>query len=214
MDGIHDLGGKQGFGPVARSPGEAIYTFEWELRAHAIQSRLLGLRKWNMDEQRNAIERMDPRHYMRAYYFERVLTAAATLMIEKGMVEQEQLDALAGGGFPISRPNVSGRAPQAGASKYAIGDLVRLKSQFVRGHTRMPAYLRGKAGTVVGIGRECPYPDAAAHGLDAEMEETYDVRFRSSDLWPDGSDQAFVHAAIFRSYLTPANGTAAARAAG
>jgi nitrile hydratase subunit beta len=32
---------------------------------------------YNMDEQRHAIERMEPRHYVAAAYFERHLTALA-----------------------------------------------------------------------------------------------------------------------------------------
>jgi nitrile hydratase len=204
MDGVHDLGGTQGFGPVVRSPDEEIYAFPWELKAHAIQSCLLGLRKWNMDEQRHAIERMEPRHYMRAYYFERVMTATATLLVEKGLVDQAQLDELAGAHFPLSRPNGAGRKQNAAAQKYAIGDRVTLRSECVRGHHRMPGYLRGKTGTVTGIAPVAHYPDAAAHGIESGMEETYDVRFSTRDVWPDGADDAFVYAAIFRSYLEPA----------
>ena len=76
MDGLHDLGGKQGFGRV-KYPS-APHNESWRplvrgLHAFAIESHI-----YNMDEFRHAIERMTPRHYISAPYFERHLTAIAT----------------------------------------------------------------------------------------------------------------------------------------
>jgi nitrile hydratase len=57
---------------------------------------------------------------------------------------------------------------------------------------------------VVHISPPYPFPDAHAHGVPAHDEPTYDVRFASTDLWPDAADQAFVHVGVFQSYLIPA----------
>jgi nitrile hydratase len=65
----------------------------------------------------------------------------------------------------------------------------------------MPAYIRGKTGVVVSESPAYPFPDAAAHGVAAEDEPTYDVRFSGAELWPTAADAAFVHAAVFQSYL-------------
>ena len=65
----------------------------------------------------------------------------------------------------------------------------------------MPAYIRGKAGIVVGASPAYPFPDGHAHGIEAKDEPTYDVRFRSEDLWPHSSDRALVHVGVFQSYL-------------
>ena len=48
-----------------------------------------------------------------------------------------------------------------------------------------------------------PFPDADAHarGLEAADEPTYDVQFRSKELWPGGADSAVIHVAVFQSYL-------------
>jgi nitrile hydratase len=46
-----------------------------------------------------------------------------------------------------------------------------------------------------------PFPDAHAHGIEARDEPTYDVRFRSDDLWPGSADPALVHVGVFESYL-------------
>ena len=81
---------------------------------------------------------------------------------------------------------------------------MRVRDLHVPGHVRMPGYIRGKTGVVVGESPAYPFPDAHAHGIYAEDEPTYDVRFRSEDLWPDAADAAQVHAGVFQSYLEPA----------
>ena len=46
-----------------------------------------------------------------------------------------------------------------------------------------------------------PFPDAHAHGVKAVDEPTYDVAFRTEDLWPNSADPALVHVGVFQSYL-------------
>ena len=84
MDGVHDLGGKQGFGPVRYASSRTAFKAAWEPRANALYSLGVRLGLINMDEYRHAIERMDPRHYLSASYYERSLTGFATLCVEKG----------------------------------------------------------------------------------------------------------------------------------
>src|SRR6266404_3605163 len=128
MDGLHDLGGKQGFGRV-KYPS-APHNESWRplvrgLHAFAIESHI-----YSMDEFRHAIERMTPRHYISAPYFERHLTAIATLLIEKGIATREELESLVDGEFPLSAPLGPGRLPSAPQS-FAIGETVRVKNEFV-----------------------------------------------------------------------------------
>ena len=78
---------------------------------------------------------------------------------------------------------------------------MRVRNEFVAGHVRMPGYIRGKTGLIVQMSPPFPFPDAAAHQLGHEMEPTFDVRFETSELWPDGSERATVTVAVFRSYL-------------
>ena len=155
----------------------------------------------NMDEYRHAIERMEPRHYLAASYYERSLTGLATLCVEKGLVTRDELEREAGGPFPLSEPSAAGRPNAAGRERFRPGDRVRVKEDFVAGHVRMPGYIRGKIGVVVSESPAYPFPDAHAHGVPAADEPTYDVRFRSEDLWPNGADAALVHAGVFQSYL-------------
>jgi nitrile hydratase len=144
---------------------------------------------------------MEPRHYLSASYYERSLTSLATLCVEKGIVSRDELERLAGGAFPLSSAAAPGRTNVATRQTFAVGDVVQVRADFVPGHVRMPGYIRGKRGVVVGVSPAYPFPDAHAHGVEADDEPTYDVRFASSELWSSGADAAFVHVGVFQSYL-------------
>jgi hypothetical protein len=201
MDGIHDLGGKQGFGRIRYALNAAVFHEPWEKRVNALYSLAVRAGIFNMDEYRHAIERMEPRHYLSASYYERSLTSLATLCVEKGIVTREELERRAGGAFPIAMPSAPGRSNVGAPEHFQPGDRVRVRSDYVPGHIRMPGYIRGKTGVVVSESPAYPFPDARAHGVAAADEPTYDVRFRTEDLWPNSADPALIHVAVFRSYL-------------
>jgi len=192
MDGIHDLGGKQGFGPVRHTPTASAFHEPWEKRVNALYSLAVRHGVFNMDEYRHAIERMEPRHYLSASYYERSLTGLAT---------RAELEALAEGAFPLSLESAPGRSNRAERERFMPGDRVRARSEHIPGHVRLPAYVRGKVGVVVSESPAYPFPDAHAHGVAADDEPTYDVRFSSAELWPNAADAAFVHVGVFQSYL-------------
>lgn len=201
MDGIHDLGGRQGFGRVRYTLNAQAFHHPWEVRANSLYAFAVRSGIFNMDEYRHAIERMEPRHYLAASYYERSLTSLATLCVEKGIVSRRELEERAGGTFPLALPSAPGRGNASDRERFKPGDRVRVKTDHVPGHVRMPAYIRGKAGVVVGESPAYPFPDAHAHGVEAEDEPTYDVRFRSEDLWGSDADAALVHVGVFQSYL-------------
>lgn len=201
MDCMHDLGGVEGFSAVKRSAYTGAFEYDWELKIHAIGSCMLGKKCWGIDEQRHAIERMEPRHYMTASYYERQLTGFLSLTIEKQLCDYDELRNLIGTDFPLSRPAASGRQSSTPSYDFQPGQRVRVKNEFVSGHTRFPGYARGKVGTVLARSAVCHFPDASGHGLDAALEMTYDIRFEARDLWPDSSDDAQVHFTAFESYL-------------
>src|SRR5476651_1674286 len=118
MDGIHDLGGRQGFGPVRYSPTSEAFHESWEKRVNALYSLAVKHGIFNMDEYRHAIERMGPRHYLSASYYERSLTSLATLLVEKGLVSREELERRAGGAFPLSSPGPAGRSNVAERERF------------------------------------------------------------------------------------------------
>ena len=208
MDGMHDLGGKQGFGRIRYALNAQVFHEPWEKRVNALYSFAVKLGIFNMDEYRHAIERMEPRHYLSASYYERSLTSLATLCVEKGIVTLAELEKRANGTFPLSMPSAPGRSNIPGRERFKAGDRVRVRSDYVPGHMRMPGYIRGKTGGVVSESPAYPFPDAHAHGVKAEDEPTFDVRFRSEDLWLNSSDAALVHVAVFQSYLERASDSA------
>ena len=201
MDGMHDLGGKQGFGPVRYHADAKAFHEPWELRVNSLYALAVRLGVFNMDEYRHAIERMEPRHYLSASYYERSLTGLATLCVEKGVLMREELERRAGGAFPLVAPSAPGRANVPGRARFQVGDRVRVTMDHVPGHMRLPGYIRGKAGVVVGESPAFPFPDAHAHGVEAADEPTYDVRFRAGELWPQDAEPALVHVGVFQSYL-------------
>ena len=201
MDGMHDLGGKQGFGRVRYSLRAQTFHEPWEKRVNALYSLAVKLGIFNMDEYRHAIERMEPRHYLSASYYERSLTSLATLCVEKGVVTREELERRAQGSFPLSSESAPGRSNVDTRRTFNPGDRVRVRTDYVPGHVRMPGYIRGKTGVVVAQSPAYPFPDAHAHGVKSADEPTYDVRFNAEELWPNSADPAFVHVGVFQSYL-------------
>ena len=201
MDGMHDLGGRQGFGRIRYSLKAETFHEPWEKRVNALYSLAVKLGIFNMDEYRHAIERMEPRHYLSASYYERSLTSLATLCVEKGILTREELERRAHGSFPLSSPSAPGRGNVATRQTLKVGDRVRVKTDYVPGHVRMPGYIRGKEGVVVAISPAYPFPDAHGHGIHADDEPTYDVRFDAQHLWPNSADPASVHVGVFESYL-------------
>ncbi len=201
MDGMHDLGGKQGFGPVQHSAQAVVFHDEWEKRINALYGVAVRAGIFNMDQYRHAIERMEPTHYMSAGYYERTLTSLATLCVEKGVVSMQELEERAGGAFPLARPLGPGRSNVPTRTLFKIGQEVQVRDDHVSGHVRMPGYIRGKVGVVAHISPSYPFPDAHAHAVQADDEPTFDVRFKSSDLWANAADEAFVYVGVFQSYL-------------
>ncbi|HEY8342327.1 MAG TPA: hypothetical protein VIK75_04850 [Calditerricola sp.] len=64
MNGVHDLGGMHGFGPVMVEPEEPVFHAEWEKRAFGLLFATMARGMFNLDQFRHAIERMDPVHYL------------------------------------------------------------------------------------------------------------------------------------------------------
>jgi nitrile hydratase len=191
MDGIHDLAGMAGFGPVEVETDEPTFHEPWEALAFGLNVLCVGvLRAYNVDEYRHSIERMLPAHYLSASYYERTLTGVATLLVEKGILTPEELEDRAGGPFPLAQPAASVEADGRASSespRYQVGDRVRVRQIHPAGHTRVPRYVRGVCGEVLHVTPPFSYPDAAAHGLPPRNEPTYHVLFRAEDLWGDAA---------------------------
>ena len=224
MDGIHDLGGMHGFGPVEREANEPLFHAPWEATVVAImrEARASGL--YNLDEFRHGIERMDPAHYLASSYFEHWLDGIARVLDEKGVVSAAEMGARTA--FFEARPDAPARAavaamppvppPRARAEgetsfrtatappRFAVGAAVVTRTIHPAGHTRLPRYARGRRG-VVAAHRGCHvFPDANAHGLGEQPQHVYSVGFDARTLWGEAAEpNQRVYLDLWESYLLP-----------
>jgi nitrile hydratase subunit beta len=205
VDGIHDLGGMQGFGAVDHSPAEPAFPHRWQAVSRALMIVVTGAVEANGGEFRHSIERMEPGHYLTSSYYEHWLTAAATLAVEHRLVTLADLEERAGGRFPLSGPVLGPAIVDAAADvrepRFGIGDRVQVREWHPPGHTRCPRYVRGKAGVVVRVDGIHSVPDVEAHSTTRRYEPTYSVRFDAADLWRDGQRGVAVHVDLWDSYL-------------
>ena len=208
MNGIHDMGGLDGFGRVEVEADEPVFHHPWERAVFGISTALLGRRIANGDAFRHAIERMDPAHYLTSSYYEHWLTGAATLLVERGVVSAAELESRAGGAFPLAgavRPTDVPEVAPRGTARFAIGMAVRVRNLHPAGHTRCPRYVRGRRGVIVRLDGRSPLPDVAAHADRPCDDHAYGVRFAARELWgPTAGANEAIHVDLWEHWLEPA----------
>jgi hypothetical protein len=89
---INDVGGMAGFPAIVEEPDEPPFHADWEAHVFALNGALIKRGVYNLDEFRDAIERMPPEEYLAASYYERWFTAITTLLAEKGVALPDELD--------------------------------------------------------------------------------------------------------------------------
>ncbi len=193
MDGIHDLGGLQGFGPIQIEAGEPVFHAPWEARVFALTSAVPFAVPWSDDHFRPAIEAMEPAHYLASSYYEKWFEALRRLLLERGAVTASELasgkaegrgDWSAVGAAAVL-PAILGGASQAqpaAPARFKVGDKVATRRHVRARHTRLPAYARGMPGIVERVNGAFLVADRHAEG-DRTPETLYTVVFESRDLW-------------------------------
>jgi nitrile hydratase len=195
MDGIHDLGGKHGFGGSLAERDEAEFHRSWEPRVRAMAGLMIGQGCFNVDAFRHAIERLDPAVYLTDGYFGRWLGAVEKLVEEADRRPQAGL-----------YPDTTARRETELAPRYALGDVVVTRNLHPAGHTRLPSYARSCRGTVALLHGAWVFPDTHAHDAGENPQHVYAVRFEARDLWGNEAEAGTcVHVDLFESYLAPAH---------
>jgi nitrile hydratase beta subunit len=218
MDGIHDLGGREGFGPIVDKADDKAFHADWEMRAFGMKQASAAAKSWTIDWFRHSRELTDPVDYLMRPYFDQWLTTLAAQMIDEGYLTLDEIKAgaatfAAKPGLPpqtvegaraiVKRPRSFVVSVNA-APRFALGAAVRCRLDGAPGHTRLPQYVRGRAGVIHAHHGGHILPDASAHG-EERGEHLYTVSFASSDLWPEAKgsgDRVFVD--LWESYLEPA----------
>ncbi len=216
MDGAHDMGDVGGYGPVKPQPDEPVFHDEWEKRAFALTVAMSRPGGWNIDMSRFARENRPPEDYLSKTYYQIWLAGLETLMIERGFVTREEIEA--GKVLTPPKPGVKPIAPEdvtpairrggpterppTSPALFAIGDKVRMKDIHPKTHTRLPHYVRGRLGTVE-LKHGCHvFPDLNSLGQGENPQWLYTVRFDGPELWGAGSDPTLsVSVDAWESYL-------------
>ncbi len=211
VNGIHDMGGMDGFGAVVREANEPVFHADWERRLVGINLGLVGT-GLNVDEFRHAIERIPPARYLASSYYERWLLALETLLVEHGLLGREELAARLG----VDANEVAISAPAApvarGAddrarsrAKFRVGEQVRARNLNPAGHTRTPRYVHGRLGVVRRDWGVFTLPDTNAHHAGKHPQHVYSVEFSARELWgkPAGARER-VLIDLWEDYLEPA----------
>jgi nitrile hydratase len=219
MDGIHDMGGMDGFGPVVPEPNEPVFHAPWEGRVLALQRAMGYARAWNTDMSRYAQERLPPQVYLSVSYYKRWALGMEMNVLERGLADAEELAAghALRPGKPLPRKLTPDRVeaafrrgsferPTNRPALFKVGDRVRARNIHPPGHTRLPRYVRGHVGEVVLVHGCHVFPDTVALDLEAEEPQwLYTVRFEGRDLWgPDADPTVKVSVDAFEPYLEKA----------
>jgi nitrile hydratase len=218
MDGIHDLGGMQGFGAIEVEPDEPPFHAPWEGRVHGLalaSSLALG-----GGTSRAYIERMGNAEYLATSYYEHWLAALEARVIARGgftagELADKQAQIAAGAAVPEAHDPEAGAfarslyAPfdvevydDAPPPRFGPGDRVRVKRMHPSGHTRCPRYVRGVAGTIALVHPAQPLPDLATQGV-TRVEAFYSVAFAPAELWGTDAEpgRTTVLVDLWESYL-------------
>jgi nitrile hydratase beta subunit len=224
MNGPHDMGGMHGFGPVIQEKDEPLWHADWEKTVFGM-SRVMRVRGIiNIDESRHGIERMPPPEYLAASYYERWLSSLERVLVEKGVVSQQELAARQA----LLREQPDAPLPQrtdpetiqlltapvrqqdqyqreGPAPRFAVDEQVVARHDHPTGHTRLPRYVRGKLGTIHAVRGCYIFPDTHAHGQGEQPQQMYTVWFAADELWgtsAEGPQRVYID--LWESYLEPA----------
>jgi nitrile hydratase len=212
MNGIHDMGGMQDMGPIQYEKAEPVFHAAWEGRIFAINSSLRARRKWNLDAWRYQIEILAPVDYLRLTYYERWLEINEQLLVKHGLVTAEELATgtpAAGSTKAVQATRISGAGRGIPSShdptvpaRFPVGQRVRARNSNPIGHTRLPRYARGRAGTIERDHGVYTFPDTNAHYEGEHRQHVYSVRFSARELWGEqASPRDSVHLDMWDEYL-------------
>lgn len=216
MNGIHDMGGMHGLGPIQPERNEPVFHEPWEARVFAMTRAMGAWRRWNIDASRYQRELIPAPEYLRMSYYEKWLTGLEQLLVTKGLLSSAELASgqaarEAGRSSPaLTAAEVPGLTAKgspanrhtATAPKYRVGQLVRTRNINPVGHTRLPRYARAKQGSVERAHGAFVFPDTNALFQGENPQHLYSVRFTARELWGEASSSRdAVYLDLWESYI-------------
>jgi nitrile hydratase subunit beta len=215
MNGVHDLGGMHGMGPIPIEKNEPAFHEPWERQMFGLMLGALFKLDLNGDEFRSTIEHLPPADYLGFRYFERWIPVLGTMLVKRGVITEAELASGRAQGGARWKPATdkpsqpSGRTPPAkreGApARFTAGQRVRARNMHPVTHTRLPRYVRGRIGTVLRDYGISTFPDTNALDAGEKPQHVYSVRFAARELWGDqASPRDSVHLDLWDDYLESA----------
>ncbi len=218
MDSVHDLGGKQGYGPIEVDEPDVPFKYEWEGRMWGISS-CSGSSDWTIDWWRHVREAIDPVDYLTRPYFDSWAQTELAAYVDSGVFTLEE--AISGKcqseafeappsitvGEAVARDkkrDTSFEVEAVDAPRFSVGDSVVADVVASSHHTRLPAYVRGKPGEITAHHGAHIFPDLSAQGNE-EGQHLYSVAFSAQDLWQDCENPSdMIYLDLWESYLEQA----------
>jgi nitrile hydratase len=219
MNGAQDLGGTMGHGPIRPERNEPLFHAPWERRVLGFVIAAAAAGKWNLDMSRCARESLPPAEYLSSSYYEIWAKGLEKLLVQTGMVSEEELRlgkaltapvdvkrVLRAEDVPamLARGGPTEREPE-GPPRFAVGDRVVTRNMHPKSHTRLPRYARDKEGVIERINGVHVFADSNAHGQGETPQWLYTVRFSGRELWGEEADANLVVSIdAWETYLEPA----------
>jgi nitrile hydratase subunit beta len=225
MNGVHDMGGMHGFGPIQHEINEPVFHEPWEARLVGMRN-VASLPRERPGSFRYDLETLDPVFYLTASYYERWLETFVGRLIRQGLITPEELASridfyTEDPAAPVPTAQNPDQATAAvarlhqrarvkreavGTARFNVGDRVRARNIHPSGHTRMPRYVRGKQGVVRAFYGFHGFQDfAPGDPIDVPPQPVYSVQFSMQELWGASAEPSeHLYIDLWESHLDPA----------
>jgi nitrile hydratase len=218
MNGAHDMGGMQTFGPVRLEKNEPVFHARWEARIFAIYAALGTWRRWNSDIARRTRESLPPPVYLALNYHQLRYAQVVELLVGSGLATRAEIERgrPARGTQKAVPPLAADRVAAwfangnpkkrelATAPRFRPGQRVRARNINPPTHTRLPRYARGKSGMIERGHGVFVFPDSNAEGRGEQPQHVYAVRFAARELWGEQANaKDTVIVDMWEEYLEP-----------
>lgn len=197
MNGAHDMGGMQTFGPVRHEKNEPVFHARWEGRISAIYAAIGSWRRWSIDVARQTRESIPAPEYLALDYFQWRYVQTVELLVAMGMITRAELvrgrpaKGTQKATPPLTADKVAAwfakgnpkRRAVSVAPQFQVDQRVRARNINPETHTRLPRYARGKFGVIERDHGVFVFPDSNAQGFGEKPQHVYSVRFTARELW-------------------------------
>lgn len=219
MNGVHDMGGMHGMGPIEPQKNEPVFHARWEGRIWALSQVMGAWSKWNIDSSRQETELIPPAAYLSMSYYQKRFVRLVEQTVKAGLVTRAEIETgkRVKGSPKATPPLTADKVPAyiangtpkrrnvAVAPRFQVGQRVRARNIHPTTHTRLPRYARGKFGTIERDHGVFVFPDTNAQFLGEKPQHVYSVRFAARELWGEQAQpQDTVYVAMWDDYLEPA----------